>query len=149
MLQHKDTCNLQGQNYTSWDNPTGTCNKYDYQDWLVHISPDFFWFNIQDVGSCQGQVYGVAVYNKQIAIYEDYYGSCSGCGAWGEGGEPTSQDEVIKLCKLFDTKEESIVYCAKMGGCEKPEMGEFTKAIKEASEFLNSTPKWSKENNHG
>lgn len=137
-FKHNESCPLSGKHYSSWDNPKGTCDAYNYQDWLPHIAPDFFWFDIQDVGSYQGQVYGVAVYNKQIAIYEDYYGSCSGCGAWGEGGEPTSQDEVIKLCKFFNTKDEAILYCTKMDSYEKPDMDIFVKAVQNADTFLNT-----------
>ena len=136
LLKHKDTCPLSGKFYFGWDNPSGTCDSSDYQNWLPHIAPDFFWFDIQDVGSYQGQVYGIAIYNKQIAIYEDYYGSCSGCGAWGEGGEPESQDAVIQHCKFFETKDEAILYSAKMDNYEKPDMDKFIKAIQEASAFL-------------
>lgn len=60
--------------------------NYSFREYLIHAAPSFLWADVQDVGSYQGRVYGIAWYNKQIALYEDYYGSCSGCGAWGEIG---------------------------------------------------------------
>ena len=138
LISHKDTCKLAGQNYDSWNNPKGTCDAYTFEDWLPHIAPELFWFNIQDVGSYQGSVYGVALYKDQIVIYEDYYGSCSGCGAWGEGGEPISQDDVLSKSKLFDTKEETLVYIAKMDKYESPDIDAMNKAIDQALEFKNT-----------
>lgn len=87
----------------------GDC-YHDYAEWLIGAAPDVLWYDIQEVGSYQGQVFGVGLYKRQVAIYEDYYGSCSGCGAWGEGGEPTSQEEVLNSCTLFSTKEEALEY---------------------------------------
>ncbi len=114
---------------------TCDCQAYNFEDWLPHIAPDLFWFNIHTVGNYQGNVYGVALYKGQIGIYEDYYGSCSGCGAWGEGGEPTSQDEVIGKCKFFDSVIDAVGYLATIGHYETPEVEPMIEAIKKADVF--------------
>lgn len=115
--------------------PSCDCRAYNFEEWLPHIAKDFFWFNIHTVGSYQGQVFGVALYKNQIAIYEDYYGSCSGCGAWGEGGEPTSQDEVVSRCKLFDSVVDAVTYLAKIDSYERPEVDSMVEAIKKAEAY--------------
>lgn len=43
-----------------------------FSDWLPYIAQDMIWFNVHDVGSYQGSVYGVAIYRGKIGIYEDY-----------------------------------------------------------------------------
>ena len=125
-VKHEETCD---------------CQAYNFEDWLPHIAKDFFWFNIHTVGSYQGRVYGVALYKNQIGIYEDYYGSCSGCGAWGEGGEPTSQDEVISKCKFFDSVIDAVSYLAKIDSYERPEVEPMIEAIKKIESFRNTKEK--------
>lgn len=134
-FKHKDTCPLSGKHYDTWNNPEGTCEAYTFTEWLPHIAPDFFWFDIQDVGSYQGQVFGVAIHKGQIGIYEDYYGSCSGCGAWGEGGEPESQDKVVELTKLFDTAEKAKEYVGLISAYDSPNKQTMYDAIDKADEF--------------
>ena len=48
-------------------------------------------------GDYQGQVATCVMLNdtKEVVIYNDYYGSCSGCDAW----EDASDEEVRKLCE--------------------------------------------------
>lgn len=111
------------------------CSRGDFKEWLPHIAQSFFWFDIQDVGSYQGNVYGVAIYNGKIAIYEDYYGSCSGCGAWGEGGEPQDENAVIALCHLFNDKIEALEYVGKMDQYYSPDKDSMFLAIHKADDW--------------
>ncbi len=113
------------------------CQSYSFEGWLPHVAPDFLWFNIHDVGDYQGRVYGVALYDKKIVVYEDYYGSCSGCGAWGEGGEPENQKLVIANSTPFELADEAIAYLAKIDRYEGPNIEDMTKAIREADDFRN------------
>jgi len=117
---------------------TCDCEAYNYDEWLPHIAQDFFWFNIQDVGSYQGQVFGVAIYKNQFAIYEDYYGSCSGCGAWGEGGEPESQEKVISLCKFFDDKQKALEYIGLISAYDSPDKEAMYRVLDKAEEYRKS-----------
>ena|SRR5687768_12034116 len=124
-IPHKHECN---------------CQRAEFKEWLPHIARDFLWFDIQDVGSYEGSVYGVALYKNKIAIYEDMYGSCPGCGAWGEGGlgEPQSQDEVIELSKMFDTVGSALHYINnKMCKFDEPDINDMTKAIHEVDDYRN------------
>jgi len=52
-------------------------------------------------GDYQGKVATCTMLNdtKEIVIYVDYYGSCSGCDAW----EDASDDEVRQLCDQLAT----------------------------------------------
>ncbi len=128
-IKHKEECKHSGEHIEC--NDKVTCEQYDFKEWLPHIAPDFFWYDIQVVGSYQGNVFGVAKYKGQVAIYEDYYGSCSGCGAWGVGGEPTSQDEVITKCKFHNTKEETLIHLTTLDGYDTPDKELMIKAIDE------------------
>lgn len=115
------------------------CSRYEYKEWVCHVAPDVLWFDVQDVGIYQGQVFGLGVYKNQAIFYEDYYGSCSGCGAWGEDGEPQSQEEVFKKSKFFSTKKEILKYLASMGGYEKPDMNIVFKCVDEIfQDFIKS-----------
>lgn len=86
---------------------------HGYDDWLISVAPDVLWFMVEATGSYQGQVYAVGRLGKSIVLYEDYYGSCSGCGAWGEGGEPKSRQEVLDSCFRTDTIVEAFAYVLK------------------------------------
>ena len=44
---------------------------------------------------------------------KDYYGSCSGCGAWGEGGEPETLKDVLSNGELFKTKKQALEFAVK------------------------------------
>jgi len=120
------------------------CPRYDHKDWVCHVAPDVLWFSVQDVGSYQGSVYGFGLYKGKLLIYEDSYGSCSGCGAWGEGGEPETQEDLLKNSKEFDSLEDALAYLAKMDRYERPDMAEATEALKEASQFGKAKPKKSR-----
>jgi hypothetical protein len=109
-----------------------------YAEFVIKASPDILWYDIQDVGSYQGSIYGVGKYKKQIVIYEDGYGSCSGCGEWVEanewslaGAQPHNQEEVLNKSKLFATKEEAKQYVLAMDFYEKPDTERMIKAIEE------------------
>lgn len=132
VIKHSHNCKFVGQNVeTNWNAEDKTCRSYDFKEWVPHIAPDIAWYDIQDAGSYQGSVYGVGLYKKQIVIYEDYYGSCSGCGAWGEGGEPTSQKEVLDKSKLFKKKEDALKHVATLDHWDKPDFDQMFKAIDE------------------
>jgi|SRR3990167_3775875 len=107
------------------------CPKYDHKEWVCHIAPDVLWFDIQDVGSYQGSVYGVGLYENQFVLYEDYYGSCSGCGAWGDGGEPESQKDVLSKSRLFKEKDEILEAIAKIDSYDTPDVEKMFEAVKE------------------
>lgn len=110
-------------------------NAAAYLHYLVEAAPDFLWFDVQDVGDYQGTVYGVATYQGRIWLYENGYGSCSGCGAWGEGGEPANQADVIAQSKSFDTVEEAIAVKVESLWNE-PDRERRAAAIREAGDFL-------------
>jgi hypothetical protein len=109
-----------------------SCKYNDgFLHYLVSAAPNILWYDVQDVGSYQGNVYGVGKYDQKILIYEDYYGSCSGCGAWGEGGEPTNEAEVLSKSHLFETKEEALKYLITIDHYERPDHGKMIQAIDE------------------
>jgi len=134
-LEHKESCPIQGENINDWSR-NDICSCSNFQEWLPHIAKDIFWFNIQDVGSYQGSIYAIGTFEKQFLIYEGYYGSCSGCGAWGEGGEPESQEEVLKSCTLLKTKEDAIRHLLKLDRWDKPDTDVMLKALDEVESFL-------------
>lgn len=76
-----------------------------YTRMLISVCPEIVWAFVEDVGDYQGNVFGTALYLKKKCglFFSGSYGSCSGCGAWGEGGEPTTQSEVLSLCTEFRT----------------------------------------------
>jgi hypothetical protein len=41
---------------------------------------------------------------------KDYFGSCSGCGAWGEGGEPETLEDVLRNGELFDDPADALAF---------------------------------------
>lgn len=68
-----------------------------------------------NIGSYDGVVATMVKLNdtSEILIYDDYYGSCSGCDAW----EDASDNDVIDMCKqlvcgayVFKTKEDAIEF---------------------------------------
>ena len=121
---HTDKCDL-------WCNHT-------FAGWLVSIAPDVLWFYVQDVGCWSGNVYGVGVFRGDILIYEGFYGSCSGCGAWGEGGEPGSQQEVLANSSLFNRPELAIATISddKFARWGTPDKAAMITAIEETVPFL-------------
>lgn len=106
------------------------CEYGDFIHYLVQAAPSVLWYNVQDVGSYQGSVYAVGKYKNQILIYEDGYGSCSGCGAWGEGGEPENEEDILNRSNLFSDKELAIKYIEQINGYEPPDKNEMIKAVK-------------------
>ena len=81
------------------------------------------------------------MYKNQILFYEDYYGSCGGCGAWGEGGEPESQKIVLEHSHLFKTSEELYIYLAGLSRTDRPDMVEIKEAIGEIVELIKNESK--------
>ncbi len=115
---------------------TKECSWKDtYLHYLCLAAPSVEWFKVEDVGSYSGSVYAVGRYKGKILLYSGYYGSCSGCGAWGGGGEPVKFGDVLnsdsKLCK---TVEEALIEFMKMtsNSYDKPDYDSFSDAIKEA-----------------
>ncbi len=136
-IKHKETCTKSGETYNEgYNTPEGCCEECDFEEWLPHIAPDMFWFDIQACGSYQGEVFGVAEYDKKIAIYGGYYGSCSGCGAWGEGGEPISQEEVLKSCILCNTADDAIEKINKLDAYSSPDKERMIKAVRQIQSFI-------------
>jgi len=86
-------------------------NKYAHYLWKA--APEIDWYYVEDVGSYQGTVYAVGKYQKQWFVMKDYYGSCSVCGAWGEGGEPEDLKGVLSNGELFSTKKEALKFAVK------------------------------------
>ncbi|MBY0545838.1 MAG: hypothetical protein K2W95_00965 [Candidatus Obscuribacterales bacterium] len=81
------------------------CDFQNYADWLCMVAPAVLWFKTEDVGSYSGQVFGLGAMKGKIVFYEDYYGSCSGCGSWGEGGEPESEADVLEKSTQYAIEE--------------------------------------------
>jgi hypothetical protein len=81
---------------------------HSYSAWLIHRAPDILWYDVQDIGLYQGNVYAVGRYRGKIVLYRGYYGSCSGCGGWGEGGEPEDQEAVLKSSTLVADEAEAM-----------------------------------------
>lgn len=79
-----------------------------YNDRLIKLAPDVLWYDLQDVGSYQGTVYGIGEYKGKVIIYTDYYGSCSGCGAWydddswGRDAGPKSFEDIWVRSNIVD-----------------------------------------------
>lgn len=122
------------------DMHTESCDKWcshSYAGWLVSVAPDVLWFDVQDVGYYSGTVYGVGRLKKDILLFQDGYGSCSGCGAWGEGGEPCDMEDVLAHSELFQTPEFALEHVEKewMHSYEKPDQEVVTNAINEAAAF--------------
>ena len=110
-----------------------------YKEYLIHVAPSFLWANVQDVGACEGTVFGVAFADGKIALFEEGYGSCRGCGAWGEGGEPEDEDAVRANSKFFDDPMAAMQYVnAEWNGkYNTPDLEEIRQAINEiAYRFL-------------
>lgn len=108
-----------------------TCPMGYYTDYLVEAAPNVLWYNVQDVGSYSGSIYGVGQYKGKALIYEYWYGSCGGCGAWGEGGEPTNEAEVLSNSHLFESISEAEEYISAIEGYEPPDTKKMINAVKE------------------
>lgn len=102
-----------------------------YKEYLIHAAPSYLWADVQDVGSYQGSVYGVAFVDGKIALYEDSYGSCSGCGAWGEGGEPSTEEEIISRTTFTADPLKALEYIAEqwVDSYESPDVEKLRSAI--------------------
>ena len=83
---------------------------------LEVAAPEIEFLHVEDVGSYQGSVFAIGKYNGQVFVMHDYYGSCSGCGAWGEGGEPTNLQDVLENGELFERPADAITFAAKTYG---------------------------------
>lgn len=86
------------------------------EDWLTYLAeaaPEVLWFHLVSDGRWQGTVHAIGKYQGKCLIFDGYYGSCSGCGAWGEGGEPTTLQEVLDSSQLFDDREKAIEHWGK------------------------------------
>lgn len=124
-----------------------SCSRNDFSGYLCAVAPDFLWYNVQDVGSYQGTVHAVALYKGKVAIYSGYYGSCSGCGAWGEGGEPEKQQDVIDNATLFNDREAAIAHIDTLEEKEDLDRKKFKDAIYDAFADLTRND-WSNEECH-
>jgi len=80
---------------------TKTGTTFAFQDFLIDATPEILWFWCDSDDDYQGQVYALGYWKNNIVWFSGYYGSCSGCGAWGEGGEPTNLDEVLADSAVF------------------------------------------------
>lgn len=89
-----------------------------FEHFLSLVAPEIVWKYIEDVGSYQGTVFAIGAYDGQIFVMKDYYGSCSGCGAWGEGGEPVSLEDVLGNGELFSSAEEALNFVNRVWNSE-------------------------------
>jgi hypothetical protein len=78
-----------------------TENEYDFKNYLIDATPEILWFGVDAQGDYTGQVQAVGVYDNGVLVFKGYYGSCSGCGGWGEGGEPRNLKEVKDYSTLY------------------------------------------------
>lgn len=97
--------------HESYDCPGGR-----YWHYLALNAPEIKWLYVEDVVDFQGVVYAIGKYKKQWFIMKDYYGSCSVCGAWGEGGEPKNLKEVLDNGELFNSKKKALEFVKKVYG---------------------------------
>lgn len=94
----------------------GTGYSGYYRGFLVEASPDILWYYVVDVGGYQGTIYAVGKYKGKALIFEDDYGSCSGCGAWEEGdditkytgGQPKNLEEIMRSSVMFDNRDKAL-----------------------------------------
>lgn len=84
-----------------------------FAHYLWMAAPEIKWLYVEDVGSYQGDVYAIGKYKRQWFIMHDYYGSCSWCGAWGEGGEPEKLKDVLENGELFKSKKDALNFVIK------------------------------------
>lgn len=114
---------------------TKTDDSSRYANQLVDVAPSVLWFDVQDVGDYSGDVYAIGRRGKEILVFEDYYGSCSGCGEWGLGkGGPQTEKEALDLCTRFRFPQKAIEYVrAKNWGYDKPDIDRMVAAINEAA----------------
>lgn len=118
-------------------------------DYLIAASPDILWFWEEWTGSYQGSVYalGIDTVEKKLVAFRGYYGSCSGCGAWGEGGEPTCKQDIIGQSNVFDTIDELDKFLFKhrssddydywFGHYEPPLVADVQEAFNRIKEYVN------------
>ncbi|HEY9684709.1 MAG TPA: hypothetical protein V6C86_24220 [Oculatellaceae cyanobacterium] len=79
-----------------------------FSDYLKESSKEVLWIDIEDVGDYQGEVFALGRFKDQFIVFAGYYGSCSGCGAWGEGGEPRDLTDVLASSAGFWNAEGAI-----------------------------------------
>ena len=79
-----------------------------YAHYLWIAAPQIKWYYVEGVGSYQGTVYALGKYKSRWFVMKDYYGSCSWCGAWGEGGEPENLKSVLGNGELFTTRKKAL-----------------------------------------
>lgn len=77
-----------------------------FHGYLVKVAPDIQWITVQDLDNdYSGRMMALGWISltgrRWLILYLDYYGSCSCCGAWGEGGEPQNFQEVLGKSILF------------------------------------------------
>jgi hypothetical protein len=75
----------------------------DFKDYLAEAAPAILWYDVQAVGSRQGRVFGVGRLRGNVVLYHGYFGSCSHCGSWGEGGEPIDEAGVLADSVVYPT----------------------------------------------
>ena len=93
-----------------WINPDA-CPCHDtYAHYLFMAAPQIKWVYVETVGDYQGTVYAIGKYKRQWFVMKDYYGSCSGCGAWGEGGQPENLKSVLGNGELFSHKKDALKF---------------------------------------
>lgn len=66
-----------------------------------------------NVGDYQGTNYVIGYVDGKVLACGYGYGSCSGCGAWGEGGEPTKPEDLIDAGVFGKTLEETLAWADK------------------------------------
>ena len=84
-----------------------------FAHYLWMAAPEIKLIHVEDVGSYQGTVFAIGRYKNKWFIMKDYYGSCSGCGAWGEGGELESLKSVLNNGELFTSKQKAYEFVTK------------------------------------
>lgn len=104
-----------------------------YKNYLIDAAPDILWYYVEAPGSYSGQVFGVGKYKNQVLLYEDYYGSCSYCGAWGEGGEPKDLAEILSKSTQVTTLVAAANYITNSWGdkYDKPNFEQIYKAVED------------------
>ena len=87
-------------------------NEADDEQYVRKAWPDLNILRIYNVGYYQGTVYVIGYTDNTVLAGGYGYGSCSGCGAWGEGGEPASPNDLIDSGVFGKTLEETLKWLA-------------------------------------
>ena len=80
----------------------------DDRDYVKLAWPKLNILYFETTGNYQGTNYVIGYADGKVLASGYGYGSCSGCGAWGEGGEPTKPEDLIDSGVFGKSLEETL-----------------------------------------